>query len=163
MLPETPLARVDRPDVVVASSEEGDIVDAVAWSCMQIRREDVAHRGNGIASARLLSRYLRNIRDRPHESKYRRLRIGNRTFRRDAYDTGARGVLLALGFEERYGCMECSSAPDADGVRRMADAISVVEGTLRIMEGGFDAALVQPGGGDGYGRAGFGRAGGMNI
>ena len=45
----------------------------------------------------------------------------------------------------------------------MADAISVMEGTLRIMEGGIDAALVQPGGGDGYGRAGFGRAGGMNI
>ena len=31
VLPETPLARVDRPDDVVASSEE-DIVDAVAWS-----------------------------------------------------------------------------------------------------------------------------------
>jgi hypothetical protein len=51
----------------------------------------------------------------------------------------------------------------SDWVRQMENAIVVVSETLRIMESGVDAALVQPEGGDGYGRAGFGRAGEMNI
>jgi hypothetical protein len=44
---------------------------------------------------------------------------------------------------------------------RPVEALAVVDEALRIMEGGADIALVQPEGGDGYGRAGFGRAGGM--
>ena len=159
ILPEAPpVPRRQRPDVVTSK----EIRDAVAWSCRQIRREDAVRYGNGIASARLLMKYLQNIRAHPDESKYRRIRIGNRAFQRCVYDTGARGVLLALGFVESYGNMQCGMTT-TDWVRQTEDAIVIVNETLRIMESGIDAALVQPEGGDGYGRAGFGRACEMNI
>jgi hypothetical protein len=179
VLPEPPLVRrrlnsISSDDDAVVSSSSGEVHDAVAWSCQQIRREDVVYHGNGIESAKLLSRYLRNVRASPDEPKYRRMRIGNPNFQRHVYNTGARGVLLALGFVETYGQMELLSGNDAnnnttttalhpDRVRQVEEALAVVDEALRIMEGGADIALVQPEGGDGYGRAGFGRAGGMST
>jgi len=179
VLPEPPLVRrridsASPDDDAVVSPSSKEVRDAVAWSCQQLRREDVVYHGSGIASAKLLSRYLRNIRASPDEPKYRRMRIGNPNFQRHVYNTGARGVLLALGFVESYGQMEVYSGNDAndnttttalhpDRVQQVEEALAVVDEALRIMEGGADIALVQPEGGDGYGRAGFGRAGGMNT
>ena len=60
--------------------------------------------------------------------------------------------------------MECgpNTVLGPDRVRQAFDAIVIVNETLQIMELGIDSNLVQPEGGDGYGRAGFGHADGMN-
>ena len=88
------------------------------------------------------------------------------------YNTGARGVLLALGFEEIRGHMECGPGGGRTlGMERMqqiSDAMLMVHETLKAMEectrsDGSNALLAQPLGSDGFGRAGFGYAGEMNI
>lgn len=174
-LPEPPLLRVDdrRAGAADASAfSASELDDAVAWSCQQMRREDAVYHGKGIASARRLLQYLKNVCLRPADPKYRRLRLGNRIFRETIYDTGARGVLLALGFEELYGHMECGPGGGrmlgAERIQQISDAMLVVHRTLEMMEGGAggdgaDAAVAQPLGGDGSGRAGVGHAGGMNL
>jgi hypothetical protein len=49
----------------------------------------------------------------PHNAKYTQLRTSNRIFFDNIYSTGARGVLLALGFEEQHmGYMECGPSED---------------------------------------------------
>ena len=163
VLPESPL-HVSSSKTAASSLSAGMINNAIQWSCQQIRREDVIRHGNGIASAKVLLQYLKNIQLHPDKPKYRQLRVSNRTFQRTVYDTGARGVLLALGFEELYGYMECgpNTVLGPDRVRQVCDAIVIVNETLQIMEDGIDSNLVQPEGGDGYGRAGFGHADGMN-
>jgi hypothetical protein len=166
VLPESPLRVVGSSSATASSSSlSTDMINnAIRWSCQQIRREDVIRHGNGVASARVLLQYLKNIQLHPNKPKYRQLRVFNRTFQQTIYDTGARGVLLALGFEELYGYMECGSNTvlDPDRVRQVHDAIVIVNETLQIMEDGIDSTLLQPEGGDGYGRAGFGHADGMN-
>ena len=81
-------------------------------------------------------------------------------------------MLLALGFEELYGYMECGPGGGkmlgSDRIRDISDAMMVVNETLKIVEGSYGdgdggGGLVQPEGGDGFGRAGFGHAGGMNL
>ena len=77
------------------------------------------------------------------------------------------GVLLALGFEELYGYMECGPGGGrtlgSDRIQQVSGAMVEVNRTLRVMEDGIgDDGMAQPEGGDGFGRAGFGHAGGMN-
>ena len=155
---------------------------AIQWSCLQIQREDISS-GNstGIMVTKRLLQYLKNICMEPHNAKYRKLRTSNRIFFDNIYSTGARGVLLALGFEEQHmGYMECGPSED-DGplnyerLRQISDAMMVVNETLKVMmmdgssSGDGDgsnsnsSSLRQPSGVDGYGRAGFGHAGGMNL
>jgi len=155
---------------------------AIQWSCLQIQREDISS-GNstGIMATKRLLQYLKNICMEPHNAKYRKLRTSNRIFFDNIYSTGARGVLLALGFEEHnVGYMECGPSED-DGplnyerLRQISDAMMVVNETLKVMmmdgssSGDGDgsnsnsSSLRQPSGVDGYGRAGFGHAGGMNL
>ena len=114
--------------------------------------------------ARLL-RCLRNVCLHPAGPGYRRLRVGNPVVRETLYDTGARGVLLALGFEELCGHLECGPGGGrmlgAERIQQISDAMVVVDQTLRRMQEGESEA--QPMGADGFGRAGFGHAGEMNI
>ncbi|KAL7549517.1 hypothetical protein ACHAWF_012781 [Thalassiosira exigua] len=170
VLPEPPLilsSKFDdwRTGALAPSSLEID--GAVRWSCRQIQREDAVYPGNGIASAKRLLRYLKNVCLHPDDPKYRRLRLGNCIFREAVYDTGGRGVLLALGFEEHCGYMECGPGGGkvlrVDRIQQISDAMEVVHWTLTTMEGGQGpGASAQPEGADGFGRAGFGHAGGMN-
>jgi hypothetical protein len=143
---------------------------AIEWSCSQIQREDAASPGVGIAASKRLLQYLHNICLHPDNPKYRKLRTGNRIFFESIYSTGARGVLLALGFEEYFGHLECGpsegEALNYERLRQISDAMMIVDRTLKLMmmmmEKSSDAVVVQPEGVDGYGRAGFGRAG-MNL
>ena len=139
---------------------------AIQWSCLQLQREDVVSPGTGIAAAKRLLQYLQNVCLHPEKSKYRKLRIANRIFFESVYSTGARGVLLALGFEEHAGFLECGPSEGAalnyERLRQISDAMMMVDKTLKLMvesEGG----MPQPEGSDGYGRAGFGHAGQMNL
>jgi len=135
---------------------------AVKWSCFQIQREDAASPGVGVAASKRLLQYLQNICLQPNNTKYRRLRTGNRIFFESIYSTGARGVLLALGFEEYFGYLECGpsegGALNYERLRQISDAMMIVDRTLKLMME--SDAVVQPEGADG--RVGFGRTG-MNF
>ena len=50
-----------------------------------------------------------------------------------------------------------------DRIQQISDAMMVVDQTLKILEDSLGAGVEQPEGGDGFGRAGFGHAGGMNL
>ena len=175
ILPEPPLVPVDNRQSIadnVSSFSNSELNDAIQWSCQQIQREDAIYHGKGVTSAKRLLQYLKNICLQPTDPKYRRLRLGNRIFREVIYNTGARGVLLALGFEEIRGHMECGPGGGRtlgmERIQQISDAMLMVHETLKVMEGctrsdGSDAVLAQPLGSDGFGRAGFGYAGEMNI
>lgn len=137
---------------------------AIQWSCFQLQREDASSPGTGIAAAKRLLKYLQNICMQPENAKYRKLRVGNRLFFESVWSTGARGALLALGFEEILGFLECGPSEGAlnyERLRQISDAMMVVNKTLKLMVEG--EVVEQPEGSDGYGRAGFGHAGQLNI
>ena len=138
---------------------------AIEWSCFQMQREDAASPGVGVAASKRLLQYLKNICLQPDNTKYRRLRTGNRIFFESIYSTGARGVLLALGFEEHMGNLECGpsegNALNYERLRHISDAMMNVNKALKLMTE--SDGVVQPEGVDGFGRAGFGYAGGMNL
>ena len=175
ILPEPPLVPIhSATKLSPALFTTSEMNKAVHWSCQQLQREDAIYHGNGIASSKRLLQYLRNICLHPDEPKYRKLRVGNPIFQQTIYNTGARGVLLACGFEELYGFMECGpgesnedgehhSMLGLDRIQQISDAMMVVNQTLKIMEDSLGAGVEQPEGGDGFGRAGFGHAGGMNL
>lgn len=104
ILPEPPLKLQNSNNNSFTNKQ---MTAAIQWSCQQLQREDAIYHGNGIASAKRTLQYLKNICLHPDEPKYRKLRIGNKIFQQTIYNTGARGILLALGFEELYGYLEC--------------------------------------------------------
>jgi len=164
ILPEPPLKLQNSNSNSFTTTQ---ITEAIQWSCQQLQREDAIYHGNGIASAKRTLQYLKNICLHPDEPKYRKLRIGNNIFQQQIYNTGARGILLALGFEELYGYLECGpgggKCVGLERIQQISDAMMIVDQTLKIMQDESHSDIIQPQGGDGYGRAGFGYAGGMNL
>lgn len=165
ILPEPPLIDTynnGQRNLTLFTSHEMQM--AIQWSCFQLQREDASSPGTGITAAKRLLKYLENICMQPENAKYRKLRVGNRIFFESVYSTGARGVLLALGFEEIMGYFECGSSEGAlnyERLRQISDAMMVVNKTLKLIVEG--EGVEQPEGADGYGRAGFGYAGQLNI
>ena len=164
VLPEPPLLHMfDYEDPSRRALSLIEMNQAILWSTHQIRREDAIYRGKGVATAKMLLKLLQNICLHPEDSKYRRLRISNRRISETIYNTGGRGVLLALGFEEAYGYLECGGQVlSYDRIHHISNAMLVVRDALSSMEGG-DINSIQPTGADGFGRANFGYAGGMNL
>ena len=73
-----------------------------------------------------------------------------------------------MGFEEHYGYLECGPGGEqpmlsSRRIQQMSDAMMIVNHTLKMIQDGTSSVVQQPEGGDGYGRAGFGHAGGMNL
>ena len=169
MLPEPPLKLYsDINNDNTTSFTTNEMNYAIQWSCQQIQREDAIYQGNGLISSKNLLQYLKNICLNPDAAKYRKLRLGNRIFQSTIYNTGARGVLLALGFEEHYGYLECGPGGEqpmlsSRRIQQISDAMMIVNHTLKMIQDGTSSVVQQPEGGDGYGRAGFGHAGGMNL
>ncbi|KAL7521102.1 hypothetical protein ACHAWX_005794 [Stephanocyclus meneghinianus] len=148
-----------------------EIYTAIYWSCQQIQREEASSPGCGIAAVKRLRQYLSNVSTHPHEPKYRKLRIANPIFLQNVYNTGARGVLLALGFEEHCGYLECGASEGQmmtqDRIQMVSDAVAMLFMALDRIERQTESEMsvgggVQPMGADGFGRAGFGYAGSMN-
>jgi hypothetical protein len=79
------------------------------WVCDQVRREEVTQ-GHSLSTLTRLRQYLLNMSIEPSKAKYRKLRICNPIFQQSIYNSAARGILLALGFEEHYGHLECGKA-----------------------------------------------------
>ena len=165
VLPEPPLVHIfDYEDPLRLNALSLiEMNQAILWSTHQIRREDAIYPGRGVATAKTLLRLLKNICMHPEEPKYRRIRISNRLISDTIYNTGGRGVLLALGFEEAYGNLECGGQVlSYDRIQHISNATLIVGDALKTMEGG-DTNSIQPTGADGYGRANFGHADGMNF
>ena len=106
-----------------------EIYSAITWSCQQIQREEVTSPGCGIAALKRLRQYLSNVTKYPENVKYRRLRVCNPIFMRAIYNTGARGVLVALGFEEHCGYLECGAA---EGLMLTQDRIKMISVRLNL-------------------------------
>mmetsp|Transcript_8175 Transcript_8175/g.16776 ORF Transcript_8175/g.16776 Transcript_8175/m.16776 type:complete len:603 (-) Transcript_8175:60-1868(-) len=182
IMPEPPLTRTSEVDTSsnnnnnpwasVKPFSPTEMTDAIRWSCLQMQREDAANPGRGLTSAKRLLQYLRNICLHPDEPKYRKLRTGNRICMETIYNTGARGVLLALGFEEHLGYLEMGPGEGKtlsyERIKDVSDAMEAVSKSVNLIENGddtnvHDRHVIQPEGADGFGRAGFGHADGMNI
>ena len=148
-----------------------DIDAAVNWCSQQILREDVTSPGCGMIALKRLRTYLGNVSSHPHLPRYRKLRICNPIFKESIYNTGALGVLLALGFEEHCGYLECGASK---GLQLPDYRLEMISRTLWALERDIDREnddsltnggiihYQQPSGADGFGRAGFGIAGAIN-
>lgn len=144
-----------------------EIYKELSWSYQQMQREEAASSGLGVSAAKILMKYLSNVSMYPHEPKFRKLRVCNSIFMHNVYNTGARGVLLALGFEEHCGYLECGAARGQmltdDRTSMISDAVAMLFIVLKTFENQQTNGRTQPMGADGFGRAGYGYAGSMNL
>lgn len=150
----------------------------IAWTLMHCRRM----MDQDATSMMTLTKYLTKIVQYPDDSKFRQIRIANPVFSFHIWQTAARGLLLAVGFVERGAHVELGSGRTAlsrDRVQDVALLLFQVEQSqlklqleLQSQQTGnsinSNAATAvtrqqQPVGADGFGRAGWGRADGMNV
>ena len=110
-----------------------------------------------------LTTYLSKIVHHPDDSKYRQIRAANKRFATDVWMTPAKGVLLAMGFVEHGAYVELGNAGalSRERVQDVSRVLYLLEQWQRYAESGFLSE--QPEGADGFGRAGYGRAGQMNF
>jgi hypothetical protein len=108
----------------------------------------------------VLIKYLTNILFDPGNSKFRCIRIANPKFSTNVWQTPAKGLLLAIGFVEHGAYVELGTAkPLLNDQKKM---LSTILFSINIWKQ--KQLPAQPvGADDGFGRAGFGRAGDMNF
>lgn len=140
----------------------------ISWSLMHCRRMMEAQLLDPGMYTTLI-KYLTKIVQHPEAAKYRQIRIANPVFHR-LWQTPIRGLLLAVGFVECGAYLELgqsgSSPLRRDRVQDVALLLFQVEQSqLLTLTGNTNTAVTQqqPLGADGFGRAGWGRAGGMNV
>ena len=129
------------------------INQAIKFSCEQMEREDV--------TPRILLKYLHNVSLYPTQAKYRQIKTNNKVFFNNVWINGGRGVLHALGFQERGAYIEMGpniGPLPGERLKHLADAIVMLEELAKDMEDGRRNEVVKkPLGADGYsGRAGWG-------
>jgi hypothetical protein len=155
----------------------------ISWTLMHCRRMMEAQQLHPDSYTTLI-KYLTKIVQHPATAKYRHIRIANPVFQR-LWQTPVRGLLLAAGFVECGAHLELGSSggtsgssgdssgtSDGDGtttplrrdrVQDVALLLFQVEQSQSLTSGTNNSvAQQQPLGADGFGRAGYGRAGGMN-
>jgi hypothetical protein len=145
----------------------------ISWTLMHCRRMMEAQLLD-ISMYTTLIKYLTKIVQHPEVPKYRQIRIANPVFHR-LWQSPVRGLLLAVGFVECGAYLELgSSASSGSGSSplrrdRVQDAalllFQVEQSQLLTLTGNANTAVTrqQPLGADGFGRAGWGRAGDMNM
>jgi hypothetical protein len=145
----------------------------ISWTLMHCRRMMEAQLLDPGMYTTLI-KYLTKIVQHPEVAKYRQIRIANPVFHR-LWQTPIRGLLLAVGFVECGAYLElgssASSGSDSSPLRRdrVQDValllFQVEQSRLLTLTGNTNTAVTrqQPLGADGFGRAGWGRAGGMNV
>lgn len=130
----------------------GSVEKAVDWVLLHMYRMNYMYWD-------VLVKYLTNILHKPGNCAYRRIRIENPNFNQAVWNTPARGLLLAIGFVEQGAYVELGTSKtlSADQVKQLSSLLfSIAIWRKR------DLPSSQPAGADGYGRAGFGRAGAMS-
>lgn len=130
---------------------------AAEWALLHMHRMKYVHWD-------ILVKYLTNILHEPANAKYRQIRIANPTFFQSVWQTPARGLLLAMGFVEQGAFLELGTAKrlTREQVKQLSSLMFSVSIWRKRSEAA-DAALEQPAGADGFGRAGYGRVDGMNY
>jgi hypothetical protein len=135
------------------------VSQAIQWSLDQIDRD------NDVEGARMLLKYLKNILLCPENSKRRKLRVSNVNVSRIWNIAGGRALLLALGFFNAGPFIylgEEENVMSKDRLDQLRHTIQSLE-TWQIRQEQQIEQVPQPEGAlDGYGRAGYGRAGHMN-
>ena len=112
------------------------------------------------SSPHVLLKYLKNVLKYPSEPRYRQIRTSNKRFWNGVWITAGRGVMHALGFEEKCAYVEmgpATGALSAERLKQVSKAIHGLKGVQARMDGIDEKE--QPEGADGYGRAGYGRIG----
>lgn len=115
-----------------------------------------------------LYKYLTNIVKAPEQVKYRQIRIRSPSFA-PIWQSPMRGLLLSVGFVEEHAYAElgCADQPlSRERVQELALLTYLLtQWKLKELESQSksDSQVQQPEGADGFGRAGFGRAGQMNL
>lgn len=138
---------------------------AVIWTLRHLSRAYATSSHHSLFSdVDTLQKYLINILNHPDRPKYRQLRIASDSFR-SIWASPLRGLLLAIGFVEVGPCAELGCHDKALSSHRVQDValLSYLLNEWKWKETE-SAALPeqQPHGAtDGFGRAGFGRAGAM--
>lgn len=105
----------------------------------------------------VLKKCIRMIIQHPENPRFRQVRTSNKVFAEAVWNTPAKGVLLAAGFEEHGAYVELGSvAPLSPAViQELSELMISIEHWEKLAE---DPEIEQqPEGFDGYGRAGFGR------
>jgi hypothetical protein len=150
----------------------------ISWTLMHCRRMMEAQLLDPSMYTTLV-KYLTKIVQHPEICKYRQIRIANPVFHR-LWQSPVRGLLLAVGFVEcgahlELGSSASSGSSDSSPLRRdrvqdVALLLFQVEQSQLLtltdnMNANTNSAVTrqQPLGADGFGRAGWGRAGGMNV
>jgi hypothetical protein len=111
-----------------------------------------------------LQKYLTNIVNHPEEAKYRQLRLRSPKFA-PIWMSPMRGLLLAVGFVEEgaYAELGCAQYPlSRERVQEVALLSYMLNDWKRKQQEQDGVVPQQPDGADGFGRAGFGRAGEMS-
>ena len=145
---------------------------ATSWTLNHMSRmmAGFGNTGDPLPVINTLIKYFENIVDEPSNTKYRQIRIASKNFA-PIWQSQLRGLLLAIGFVDvgMYAELGCASKPLSP--ERIQDVALL---TYQIQEwyakelslGAADSVGAggqqQPEGADGFGRAGFGRAGHIN-
>ncbi len=135
---------------------------AITWTLQHMSRQGWVWNDPTID---LLQKYLANIVESPENSKYRQLRVRNSKFS-SIWNSALQGLLLAVGFVEVQGYAElgCSEKPlSRDRIQELVLLSYMLTQWQAKEQKKADASLApQPDGADGFGRAGYGRAGTIN-
>lgn len=128
-------------------------IKAAEWTFQHMSR-------TGYLGGDLLTRYLTNIVFHPDKPKYRQIRTAQSRFYQGVWNTAARGLLLACGFVEREAYAELGTMEPLS--RERVRDVSLLLFSLEQWNKEEQGVQDQPQGADGFGRAGYGRAGQMN-
>ena len=146
-------------DKVLPASQFYESLPAITWTLQHMSRLMSADS----PEIDLLLKYFSNIVEHPENIKYRKIRIRGKQFQ-GIWNTALRGLILALGFVEVQGFVEigCESKPlSRERIQDIALCTYLLNRWKEDNASSHHAPLTQPEGADGYGRAGFGRAGAM--
>ncbi|KAL7559023.1 hypothetical protein ACA910_016367 [Epithemia clementina (nom. ined.)] len=146
------------------------IEQAVHWTVRHMLRVAESSRLPSACNWDVILKYFYNFLHHPNEPKYRRIRLANRTFSSQVWNTPARGLFLAAGFVEQGAYAELGTGGSntattsfpAHRIKDLSDFVLLMEQWKQQWNvfTGAAAPTVQPhGAADGLGRAGFGVAG----
>ena len=135
---------------------------AITWTLQHMSRMVIPEE----PSVDILQKYLTNIIQHPETAKYRQLRIRSPKFA-PIWNSPMKGLLLAVGFVEEgpfveLGCAQHHHPLNRDRVQEVALLSYLLNQWKQNASGGGGVPTQQPEGADGFGRAGFGRAGHIN-